>query len=83
MAATIQTSTRSGDPRVRIAPIPILPTMKAAEPMPRGQPKLKPSIRARLSVITSASGDRVEYMDDAANQTTVHQPNPPGATMAT
>jgi len=59
--------------------MPILPTMKAAEPMPRGQPKLKPSSRARLSTITSVSGESVENIEEAANQTTVHQANPPGS----
>jgi hypothetical protein len=37
-AAVIQTSTTSADPRASSQPTTRLATMKAAEPMPRGQP---------------------------------------------
>ena len=50
--------------------------------MPRGHPKLNPSVRARARTITSVSGDRVENIDDAANQTTAHPANPSGAAMS-
>jgi hypothetical protein len=60
----------------------MLATMKAAEPMPRGQPKLKPSRRARFSTSTSASGGIVVKVAEAANQTTAQPPNPRGRAMA-
>ena len=77
-AAVIQTSTSSGELRVSSAPTPTLATMKAAEPMPRGQPKLKPSRRARFSTMTSVSGAIVEKAEEAANQSTTHPANPNG-----
>ena len=60
----------------------MLPTMNAADPIPRGQPKLKPSFAARLSTRTSVSGAMVLKVQEAMNHTGSQPPKPSGRAIA-